>query len=463
MRSIARLTEPLRRHRLWYLAAGALVAGMLLVAAGCGGGDEAAAPSEPAAPSDTSAPPADTSAAPAEASAAHLPITAPTECGGPVVFQKTDPDGVLAALVAEHPELESWYAPHFAEVHGSPWTGWEGKPPPWTIGYVSFPTDNPWKVGLLDQFNKEIDELKAAGLVDDFKIYMQPDWATATPEQQVGAIQQMVNEGVDLILVHPLSATAEAAAFDEAGKAGVPIVLTGDIAPSEYSVNVNTFNQGPGFSDFFKMMSDQGWFKGEPRTTLEIRGIEGNTFEQTSHDAAFAAMEPCPGIDVVGQVWGAWNAATTKEEVLKFLASHPENIDFIMHEGAMAGGVIQAFEEAGRAVPPMPISGTTGGDLWWWCENKDAFQSVGYHFSGPQMAHATMGIAIRMLNGQSLKIADIAPLAVKVTNDNICDVKPPDATDVTYVGDVQGAVEDYLSDEEFDWFFETPGNPLAGG
>jgi ribose transport system substrate-binding protein len=394
---------------------------------------------------------------------AHLPIQAPTQCGGPVVFEKQDPDGVLAELTKEHPELKQWYEPHFAEVHESAWREWEGKKPPWKIGYVSFPTDNPWKVGLLDQLKADFKEAKAAGLVEgNLEVYIQPSWDTATPEQQNGAIQQMIRDGVDILLVHPLNSRAQTKAFDAAGKAGVPIILTGDIAPdSKYTVNVNTFNQGPGYSEFFGMLSSEGWFKGEPRKTLVVRGIQGNTFEQTAHDAAVAAMKPCKGIEVVGTVWGEWNPATTKAEVQKFLASHPGKLDFVMHEGAMGAGIIQAFQQTGRDVPPMPISGTSGGDLAWWCENKAKFKSVGYHFSGTQMGHATFQTALRMLGGKGLKIADIPPPAVKATNDTVCDLATP-GKDVNWVGDIRGEVEDYLSAEELDWFFDEPGVPTAG-
>jgi ribose transport system substrate-binding protein len=379
------------------------------------------------------------------------------------VFQKTDPDGVLAELIAAAPDTEAWYAPHFAEVRATPWRDFEAKPGPWKIGFVNFPVDNPWQVGLLDQLKADFAAAKEAGLVEgDLQVYIQPDWATATPEQQTAAIQQMVRDGVDALLVHPLNSRAETPAFDEAGEAGVPVILTGDIAPdSEYAVNVNTFNQAPGFSDFFALQASKGWFQGETRTALEIRGIEGNTFEQTAHDAAIAAMEPCQGIDVVGTVWGGWNPATTKAEVLKFLASYPGEIDFVMHEGAMAAGVIQAFEEAGREVPPMPISGTSGGDLAWWLDHKDTYETVGYHFSGAQMGHATFEIALRILAGKGLKIRDIAPEAFKATNENIDQIATP-GQPVTWIGDIRGSVDDYLSPEEFDYFFDEPGHPAAG-
>jgi ribose transport system substrate-binding protein len=435
----------------------ALVASLFVVVfAACGGDAE----SESA---DSSSGDGDKKAESDNGNSAHLPIQAPAECGGPVVFEKQDPDGVLAELTEEHPELKEWYEPHFAEVHASAWRDWKGKKPPWKIGYVSFPTDNPWKVGLLNQLKADYKEAKDAGLVEgNLEVYIQPSWDTATPEQQNGAIQQMIRDGVDILLVHPLNSRAQSKAFDAAGKAGVPVILTGDIAPdSKYTVNVNTFNQGPGFSEFFTMLKDEGWFGGEKRSTLVVRGIQGNTFEQTASDAAEAAMKPCEGIDVVGTVWGEWNPATTKAEVQKFLASHPGKIDFVMHEGSMAAGVIQAFEQTGRDVPPMPISGTSGGDLAWWCDNKDDYQSVGYHFSGEQMGHATFQTALRMLDGKGLKVADIPPPAVNATSENICDLATP-GKDVTWVGDIRGDVEDYLSQDELDWFFDQPGSPAEG-
>jgi ribose transport system substrate-binding protein len=471
--AITKTVKSRMRRRSGFVTVTIVLLGTLMViAAGCGGGDDGGEEAAPAATTAAAEEPGATEEAaateesteePAEGEGAHLPIQAPTECGGPVVFEKTDPDGVLADLVASAPDTEAWYQPHFAEVRATPWADFPKKEGPWKIGFVNFPVDNPWQVGLLEQLQAEFAAAKEQGLVEgELQVYIQPDWATATPEQQTAAIQQMIRDGVDGLLVHPLNSRAETPSFDEAGTAGVPVVLTGDIAPdSEYAVNVNTFNQSPGFSDFLKLQVDKGWFQGEPRKALEIRGIEGNTFEQTAHDAAMAALAPCEGVEIVGTVWGGWNPATTKAEVLKFLASYPGEIDFVMHEGAMAAGVIQAFEEAGREVPPMPISGTSGGDLSWWDANKDTYETVGYHFSGAQMGHATFGILMRILNGQGLKLRDIAPPAVKATNENISEIATP-GQPVTWIGDIRGDVEDYLNDEEFDYFFTTPGDPVTG-
>jgi ribose transport system substrate-binding protein len=430
----------------------------LAVLAACGGDDDS---SDVVQASDSGT---DTSAQEEmPGNGAHLPILVPKKCGDPVVFKKKDPDGILAELEKEHPELKDWYGAYFGEVRESPWRTWKGKKPPWQIGYVSFPTANVWKEGLLDELKAQFAKAKEAGLVSgNLRTYIQPSFDTATPEQQTQAIQQMVRDGVDLIFVHPLNSRAQAASFDEAGKKGVPIVLTSDVAPdSKYVVNLTTFNQGPGYTDFLKMQSDKGWFNGETRKWLEVRGLEGNTFEQTAHDAAEAAVKPCKGAEKVGEVFGNFDPAHAKAEIQKFLASNPGKIDFVEQQGSQGAGVIQAFEAAGREVPPMAISGTSGGDLAWWDAHKDTYDSVGYHYSGPQTGYAVFQVGLRMLNGQGLKVRDIHPPGIKVTNDNIGDVATP-GKPITWIGDIRGPVTDYITPEQIDWFFEKAGDPEAG-
>jgi ribose transport system substrate-binding protein len=351
-------------------------------------------------------------------------IEAPSECGGPVVFNRGDPDNVIEKLPTD---LQEGYTSYPYEVQVTPWTDFEGSEPPWTIGYVSFPMVNPFKVNYYKQLKKEFAAAKEAGLVEGkLRTYIQPSFDTATPEQQSSAINQMVRDGVDGIILHPLNAEAETPAIDAAGKKGVPIVLTGDAAPnSEYAVNTLTQNVN----------------------------------SELLHEASLAAIKPCEGVDIVGTVSGQWDPATTKAEVLKFLAANPGKIDFVLHEGAMAAGVIQAFEEAGRPVPPMPITGHTGGDLSWWEANKDDYESVGvYTMGGSQVAYTTFRLLLRILDGKGLEIRDVAPVGELVTNENISELAVK-GQPVTWLGDIKGPVDGWFDDAQMDAIFKEPGNP----
>jgi ribose transport system substrate-binding protein len=437
-------------RRSWAILAGAAV--LIVGAGGCGGGDE----EEEAAP--TAAATTEQKAAPNESG--PVTIAAPSECGDPVVYEKADPDGVLAELPDE---VQEWFEPYPFEVRASRWADSPAKEGPWTIGYVSFPIVNPFKVSYFDQLKKEFAAAKDAGLVTgELQTFIQPSFDTATPEQQSAAIAEMVSNGVDGIILHPLNAVAVTPAIDAAGEAGVPVVLTGDVAPgSEYAVNTLTENQSPAFAAFLRLLRDDGWFEGERRTALSVQGIAGNSFSEQVHGAAEAALEPCEGVDVVGTVWGQWDPATTKSEVLKFLASYTGELDFVMHEGAMASGVIQAFEDLGRPVPPMPISGFTGGDLSWWLEHRDTYDSAGIHtMGGRQVAYTTFRILLRILAGNGLKIRDIAPRGNVVTSENVDEYAVP-GHEVTWLEDIhfRGPLDAWLSNEQMDNFFKEPGTP----
>jgi ABC-type sugar transport system substrate-binding protein len=206
------------------------------------------------------------------------------------------------------------------------------------------------------------------------------------------------------------------------------------------------------------MLTQKGWFKGEQRTTFEVRGIQGNTVEQVIHDAAQAQMAACPGLKVVGPVWGQWNPATTKSETLKFLASYPGTIDFVMQEDAVAAGVIQAFDQAGRAVPPMPFNGSSGGDLSWWLANKAKYQSLGVLYGGAQAANTTFQLMLRVLGGKGLKTRDVVPPGITVTNKNVGVFATP-GKPVSWLGDIRGPVTAWLSPKQMNLFFAKPGAP----
>jgi ribose transport system substrate-binding protein len=390
-------------------------------------------------------------------SSAMSAIIPPKKCGDNITYKKADPDKVLRTLPAA---LRVPYGSYPVEVRATPWKSFKKKPGPWTIGYVGIPINHPWKVTFLNQLKKEFAAAKAKGLVTgSMRMYIQPDFNTATPEQQSAAIQQMVRDGVDGILLHPLDSKAETPAIDAAGKAGVPVVLAGDFAPnSKYAINIANVNNILGQAEFLKMLVGKGWFKGETRRTFVVRGIQGNTLEEAINTAAVAQMKPCKGLEMVGTVWGQWSPATTKAETLKFLASHPGDFDFVMQEDAVAAGIIQAFEQLGKPVPTQPFNGVSGGDLSWWLKNKSTYSALGYAPGGAATAYSSFQVLMRILDGRQLKIRDIVRPGVRITNANVGVYATP-GKPVTWLGDIRGPKTSFLGPAEMNGFFVKPRNP----
>jgi ABC-type sugar transport system substrate-binding protein len=401
----------------------------------------------------------------AAAPSVHLPIAPVKKCGDPVVFQQ--PSSTAAVLAKLPKKIRTWYQPYYSAVTASPWSNWKGKKGPWKIGVINFPVDNPWQVGVMGELNKEFAIAKKKGLVKgSLDVYVQPDFATATPDQQIAALQQMVRSGVDLVILHPLDTFAETAAIDAAGSAGVPVIQMANVdANSKYSINDISVNQPVGISEWLKMYSNMGWFKGNKTyNTFEMRGVQGNDYETTVHDSWVAATAPCKGINVVNTLWGNWSPTTSKTVTLSFLSSYPGTIDFIEHGGAMQSGIIEAYETVGKTVPPMQMGGTTGGDLNWWCSHP-SYKSIGYEFSGKQVGYTLFDVATRMLAGKGIKLRDLSFPAVKITAANVCKYAPPGgkSVGVTYVGDVNVPENSWVGGKEtnLDYFFKKPGSPMG--
>lgn len=352
--------------------------------------------------------------------------------------------------------FDSWAWP----VRETPWSTFDGVEGPWKIGFITFPLLGPWHFNAYEQLKADYALAQQAGLVEgELLAYIQPDIATATPEEQITAIQQMVADGVDGLIVHPLNALAEAGAIDAAGEAGVPVVLQTDAAPnSKYAINNHAMVNVSGHAEFLKLLRERGWFGGEKRTTLYIRGIQGNSLEQAIHEATVATDSACPGIESLGELFTNWDNTTTKEQLLTWLASHPEGPDFMPGEAGVTQGMLEAFIAADRPIPPIAFNQSFGGDYAWWLDNSDTYETVGHSFDGSMALYSEFRILLQILDGKKPKMNSIPLNPVVVTNDNIDQYAVPGLT-VSDPGSLVGPPDSALSNAQLDAYFSEPGTP----
>ncbi|MEJ2710333.1 MAG: substrate-binding domain-containing protein, partial [Anaerolineales bacterium] len=127
-------------------------------------------------------------------------------------------------------------APAPEETQAPAETGGEGAPDV-VIGLSNgyFGTD--WRtqdIGVAEQvFQEEIDK-GVIGPGSELKI----QHAGADTNQQIQQIRNMINEGVDVLMVNANSATALNAVFEEAHQAGIPIISFDQAVTSPYAFNV---------------------------------------------------------------------------------------------------------------------------------------------------------------------------------------------------------------------------------
>ena len=384
------------------------------------------------------------------AASAGAKAAAAQKCGSDVVYTNQDPHHVLNGL---GPAIKARYGSWPYTVGPSPWAKFKGVKKPWKIGLIMFPIGSPWQQDLVNEATKEFAQAKAKGLVTGSLVtYSQPSQATATPEQQIAAIQNMVSQGINGILILPLAGSPLGPSVTAAGKAHVPVVVLDNVIPnSNYAINVWSQNNSPAAAGVAGLV--------KTGNVLIVRGIAGNTVEQAFQDAAVKDIAACPGLNVVGTVYGNWTNATAKAQVLSFLAAHPGlKIDAVVQNGIMMAGIVDAFQTAGVPVPPISDGGCQGGDLSWWLAHKSSYKTVGVCFNGFQTAYSEFRILLRTLAGDGPKVNDIAILAPVVTNKNVALYATPGQT-LSWGGEPLGPLTAYCSNKCLNGYFTKPGSP----
>jgi ribose transport system substrate-binding protein len=437
--------NPARRGRAWIALPFALV--IALIIAACGSSGETTT-NTPSGGSSTAA--ASTTTAAGSSTTASSSGGGQQQCGEDYTVPPKDASGLLSSLPQD---IQDRYKTWPYDIKPTPWKDFQGIKGPWKIGLIMFPIGSPWQADLVAQAKKEFEAAKAKGLVTGKLVtYIQPSQATATPEQQIAAIQQMVRDGVNGILVLPLAGNPLGPAIDAAGKKNVPVVILDNVVPnSDYAVNVWSQNNSPAAAGVAGIV--------KTGNVLVVRGIAGNTVEQAFQDAAVANIKACPGLKIVGTVWGKWTNATAKSAVLQFLQSHPGlKIDAVVQNGIMMGGIVDAFQTAGKKVPPISDGGCQGGDLSWWLAHKDSYQTVGVCFNGYQTAYTEFRLLLRILGGKGLLLRDIAITAPVVTNDNV-DVYATEGKPLSWQGEPKGPIDAWCSQECLDAYFTQKGTP----
>ncbi len=333
-------------------------------------------------------------------------------CGTAVAVGPKNPGGVYSTL---SDELKKIYTSYPDDLIQSPWATTKIKAkPPWKIGYVAFAITNPYNQHVLDGLKAQFAKAKAAGLVTGSLVTNIPaTMAASTAEQQISAIQQMVRQGVNAIIVLPVDSVAETPAINAAGKAGVPVILA-DTPPApgnNYAVSAWTQNQVQADAGALGLIQ-----KGN---IIIVKGIAGNQNDVVLYNQKIANLKNCPDIKVAATLYGNWDEGTAKTVVSQYIASHPQPIAGVLQDGGMMAGIVQAFEANGLKVPVIADGQCGGGDLSWWLSKKDTYKTVGGCINGFQGAYTYFNVTLRVLDNKGPKVNILSMPITPITNANL--------------------------------------------
>lgn len=299
------------------------------------------------------------------------------------------------------------------------------KPGPWTIGFSNNYSSNSWRTNMLWCLRYYAEQNK-----DKIKAFYYTD-SNQSISQQISDIQSLQARGIDALLLEPGSGSSLNAIVTRLGAQGVPVVpFDGVIEGAPYAVWVGMNLRYIGVASA-AFLINQLQNKGN---VLVCRGLAGNLIDTIWWSDA-AKLFKASGMKLVGQVYTNWDFATAKANVTKFLASHPGEIDGVWNEnGAAAMGIMEAFEEAGRKVPPT-MGDQNNGFLKKWQElaKKSGYVAHGYIYP-TWLSSDGLADAFKILAGESVYHEDFRPQLV-ITNDNLDKYVRPNLPDSYFSAD----------------------------
>ena len=323
-------------------------------------------------------------------------------------------------------------------------------PPPWKIGYASTYAGNTWRAGAMDHLQTVvIPKWQELGMVSEVVI-TQSNLDDATQIQQM---RQLVDQGVDAIVICCSNPTALNATVKYAYDQGVPTFSFTGYVTEPTVINTSVNFQAAGF-EIGKRMAEELGGKGN---VLVVEGIPGTSTSDSQDRGIKAGLATAPDIKVVGSIAGMWTDQIAQGEVQKWIATHPGKLDGIIVQSAAEMGVLRAVAQSGREGVKIAVGGELGA-LCTWRKNPDLIASAVQTWPPGDDIELSFDVMMRTLQGQGPKVQSILVDPVVVTHEEVMEMLPEDCDEtagnwLNMGGDV------WASAEYLDQFFVNPADP----
>jgi ribose transport system substrate-binding protein len=299
--------------------------------------------------------------------------------------------------------------------------GGQGNEGPFTIGVSNGFISSEWRTQMIDDLQRVNNEYKQEGLTEDLVI----ESADVDAQGQIQQMRNLINRGVDAIIVNPNDTTALDQVIGQAEQAGIPVLAVDQEIDAPGVTNV-VIDQGEWARMGAEWLVEQLGGQGD---VVVINGIAGHPANEARYDAVKEVFAENPGIEVVQETNADWDQATAQQEMSNILASQP-NIDGVWTQDGMARGVLQAVQAANPDEYPVISGEARSGYMGLWQEvlqqNPD-FASYG-PINPPGVGASGLRVAVELLQGKEIKQSELqgeagntlyVPIPGVVTNQNL--------------------------------------------
>ncbi len=324
------------------------------------------------------------------------------------------------------------------------------KGPPWTIGYASSYAGNTWRAAALNQLlNEIVPKWKKLGLIKEVIVTQ----SNLKDSVQIQQMRQLVDRGVDALIICCSNPTAINATVKYAYDKGVPTFSMVGYVTSPYAVNSST--------NFVVAGELQGEWLGEQigkkGNVLVVEGIPGTSTSDSIDRGIKAGIAKFSNVKIVGDVAGMWTDQVAQAEVQKWLANHPGQLDGVAVQSAAELGVIRALLQSGRKMPPVAVGGEEGA-LCYWRHHKDFVSAALQSWPPANEMGLTWNIMMRTMEGQGPKIQSILVDPKRLTYDELANALPANCSESSDKW-FNFSQEHWGGKEYLDHFFVHPADP----
>lgn len=206
-----------------------------------------------------------------------------------------------------------------------------------TLGLAVSTLQNPFFVSLRDGAQTAADRLEVELVVKD---------AEDDVEQQKTQVQELIDEGVDAILINPVDGDAIVPAIEAANEADVP-VLTIDRSASggEIVAHVASDNLAGGRMAAEYLAENLGG----TGKVIELEGIPGTSAAEARGAGFNEAIAESEEIEVIARETANFNREEGRTVFAQLLDEYEEINGVFAHNDEMILGAIEAAKEADRA------------------------------------------------------------------------------------------------------------------
>lgn len=317
---------------------------------------------------------------------------------------------------------------------------------------------NAWRIQMEESMQQVADKLKAEGVISKYSVYQANNDATTQAQQ----MEQLINSGVDAILINPVSATSLTPVIDKAVAKGIVIVgLDQHIShPKVISVTTDQYEWARIQAEWLaKQIGGKG-------NILQFDAMAGAPANDIRHQAFADVLTKYPEIKVLKQVNMDWDEGKAKQLMTTLLPAYP-TFDAILCQDGAAVGIINALQEAKHELPKAITSDEWIAYLRLWYDHNQKNPSKPLNAiiveNPPGIGADGLMITVNKLKGKAFKegalVSDPSDKANKnsiilkptlvITNENLKEWydKTKDKPDTYYIDSV-------MSQENIDKLFQ---------